>query len=123
MFFDGGGGGEVTVNPTPSSLVRVEEPMEEADEPEEDEEINFATSLNALTIQQTFAAGIMAKKKKVENRSWAPKLGPDGLWLALHAGAARRVNSKFASLAGALSNAWPEMPSIETLYVPRLEPW
>jgi len=33
----------------------------------------------------------------------------------LHAGAARRVNSKFASLAGALSNAWPEMPSIETL--------
>ena len=74
--------------------------------------------IKAITIQQPFASGILARAKKVENRSWG---GPDnrplplpsdgrGLWLLLHAsGSVAGANDENVKL---LQKAWPEMPQI-----------
>jgi len=45
------------------------------------------TQIRAITVQQPFAAALVAGVKTVENRGFAIKLPPEGEWLAIHCGA------------------------------------
>jgi hypothetical protein len=42
----------------------------------------------ALSVRQPWASAIIHGPKRVENRTWARKLPPGGLWLAVHAASA-----------------------------------
>jgi len=75
-------------------------------------------ALLALTIQQPFASAILDNYKKVENRSFAPpRLGPSGMWIAVHAGASVASSADSPIIAAALAalrRAWPAMRAAET---------
>ena len=70
----------------------------------------------ALSIKQPFASGIMQGRKRLENRTWRPRMpagGGRGLWIAVHASAKAAMADD--PLVVALRDAWPDMPSAATL--------
>ena len=79
------------------------------------------SGLKVITIKQPFVAGIIAGKKRIENRSWGGagnrplRFPPNGagIWLAAHASAQPERRSHH--LVQMLQQAWPEMPAVESL--------
>jgi hypothetical protein len=75
-------------------------------------------ALFALTIRQPFASAILDGRKTVENRTFSPpRLGPGGMWIAVHAGASVATPGDSPMMAAALSalkREWPGMRAAET---------
>lgn len=74
--------------------------------------------LRCISIKQPFASAIMARKKLVENRSWGPSIGGEGVWLVVHSSkdaVTESPNDEHAKHLQQLRAVWPQMPPIGTL--------
>lgn len=68
-------------------------------------------SLRALTVRQPFATALVRGPKRVENRSWRPRLPRGGFYVAVHAG----QTTEWDALGVVRRGLWPGCPRDLTL--------
>ena len=72
---------------------------------------------HGVSITQPFASAIVNRKLHIVNRSWAPRMPPNGsgVWLALQAKATLNYGRVRRTLERELKRTWPQMPPLSTL--------